>query len=197
MSKRFRAVVVLGNRLLKHAIHTELKGRMDVAVETYNVTDSNIMLLSGGRTNAFIDVTEASVMAEYAISRGMDQSHIVLEEHSLDTIGNAYFTRNAMDAIGITSSLYVVSSCYHMSRVRYVFEMCFGNNRKMDFNHCFKCDFSQESENRSMEMAKKFFDGVTPGDIEEIKGRIYSKHNLYSMSSVTSSPETGAVNKGK
>ena len=180
------AVIVLGRKETSDDPEDyELKGRIRIGIEVLQRYDGDYLILSGGKTSSRIP--ECEIMAKYAIGLGVDSARIVKECHSLDTIGNGYFTRKLIDSLKNVKSVCVVSSCYHMPRVKYVFEMCFGNNKKMDFNHCFEFGFSQDSEKRKMEITRKFFDGVTAGDIDEIKARIYSKHNLYNTSLTSNS----------
>jgi hypothetical protein len=180
------AVIVLGRKETSDDPEDyELKGRIRIGIEVLQRDDGDYLILSGGKTSSRIP--ECEIMAKYAIGLGADSARIVKECHSLDTIGNGYFTRKLIDSLKNVKSVCVVSSCYHMPRVKYVFEMCFGNDKKLDFNHCFEFGFSQDSEKRKMEITRKFFDGVTAGDIDEIKARIYSKHNLYNTSLTSNS----------
>ena len=179
--KMSTAVIVLGRKETSDDPQdNELKGRIRIGIEVLQRYDADYLVLSGGKTSSRIP--ECEVMKKYAIGLGADPAKIVKECHSLDTIGNGYFTRGLIDSLKNVKSVYVVSSCYHMPRVKYVFKMCFGDDKKLDFNHCFEFGFSQKSEKRKMEMTKKFFDGCTPGDIDKIKARIHSKHNLYNTS---------------
>lgn len=172
-----KAIVVLGSRIPGKEIHKELKLRLDVAIDSFD--DGSVLVLSGGYTNKDLDRSEASFMSDYCISKGIPQDKIVQEEKSLDTIGNGYFIRSLIDELPGITEVEVVSSCYHMKRSEYIFRACFDNKYALDFSHC--CDFYREdiSETKSIDMAKVFFSGIIPGDIDAIGKRLYKEHLLY------------------
>jgi len=174
------AVIILGNRLRSTRIHPELKGRMDVGNKVFKDKSAKYLILSGGKTNPLVNLSEAKAMNDYALMMGILSGAIILEQNSMDTIGNAYFTRKIVDKIRC-SDIYVVSSCYHMKRVKFIFEMCYGGNYNMFFNYCFPFhnQDAEKKEEDSIEFAKDFFRNVTPGDLDEIKERLFSIHPLY------------------
>lgn len=172
-----KAIAVLGSRIPGKEIHEELKLRLDVAIDSFN--DNSILVLSGGYTNKNLDRSEASFMIDYCISKGIPRNKIVPEEKSLDTIGNGYFIRCLIDKLPGITEVEVVSSCYHMKRSEYIFRVCFDSKYHLDFSHC--CEFHREdiSEIKSMDMAKTFFSGIIPGDVEAIGKRLRGEHLLY------------------
>lgn len=179
-------IVVLGNRLQSHRIHKELKGRADTAISLYSILTSQgetntLLLLSGGMANQKIIISEAEIMKEYCIENQIPYDDIIIEAQSLDTIGNAFFTRKIIDSMQGVTNIYVVSSCYHMERVEYIFNMCYGHNFNMNFNYChpFNNMLSIKSEMISLELARNFFRNVTPGNIDVIWKKLLTKHKLY------------------
>ena len=79
-------IIVLGSRINGSEIHDELKGRLDVAIKLFN--SGSKLLLSGGITNHDLNRSEAQFMKDYCIANGIPEASIILEEKSLDTIGN-------------------------------------------------------------------------------------------------------------
>ncbi len=179
MEKTKSAVVVLGNRLKGPYLHEELKGRMDTGIELFEAIDADLLLLSGGRANREVEKSEAQIMEEYAVREGIDPELIVLEERSLDTIGNAYFVRKIVDKEDLDniSTIHVVSSCYHMERAEYIFNQVFGDEYDFEFDECY--EEKGKSEDKKLKMNKEFFKGITSGDLDSIKRRLYSEHDLY------------------
>ena len=173
-------VIILGNRLHRARIHNELKGRMDVGINVFRDKDAKYLIVSGGKTNPSVNLSEAEVMRNYAIMRGIPPEEIILEQNSMDTIGNAYFTRKIVDKIGC-ADIYVVSSCYHVERVKFIFEMSYGKDYNMFFNYCFPFHSldAEKKEKDSIKLAEDFFRNITPGDLYEIKKRLFSIHPLY------------------
>ena len=174
------AVIVLGNKLQEKHLHPELKGRMDVGIKVFKDKHAEYLILSGGKSNPAVDVSEAEVMRKYALEKGVPMEKVILEEESLDTIGNAYFTRKMVDNLRC-SDIYVVSSCYHMKRTEYIFKMCYGENYNLFFNSCYLHDDkkAEYNEKNSIKLAEGFFRDIAPGDMNEIRRRLFSIHNLY------------------
>lgn len=68
---------------------------------------------------------ESSAGARYLIASGVPAEQILVEASSYDTIGNAFFARTIhTDPAGLRN-LAVVTSAFHMARVRRVFEWVF------------------------------------------------------------------------
>ncbi len=176
-------VIVLGKMLIGKTIHPELKGRMDTGIDVFKKKSAKYLILSGGKSNPSIDVSEAEVMRDYALNSGIPSEKIILEEDSKDTIGNAYFTRKLIDKLDYSDipEIYVVSSCYHMRRMEYIFGRCYGEKYSLSFDYCFSFDNKEakKKEDRSIKLAEQFFKGIAPGDMDEIGRRLFSIHTLY------------------
>ncbi len=171
-----KVIVVLGSRVHEDEIHQELKMRLEAAMSLYN--SNSILLMSGGYTSKG-QKSEAQFMADYCSKNGIPSERIYLEEESLDTIGNGYFCRLAIDKIPNVNEVSVVSSCYHMQRSEFIFRCCFGNKYPLDFNKCSNFQRYDTNEAESMEMARKFFHGIESGDIGAIGKRLHTEHLLY------------------
>jgi len=165
-------IIILGSRLKSRVVHDELKSRLDAALEL-GVKDQ-IYIVSGGRTDLQIEISEADAMENYLVSKGIPDTIIIKENRSTDTIENAYYSKLIVDKLTQVDNICVVSSCYHMPRVRYIFENCFGKNYKLDFSHCSDFNRIQTNEVEGMIRAKSFFSGIDPGDEEAIGKRLES-----------------------
>lgn len=178
---RVSTVVVLGNRLQFDGVHPELKGRMDIGIKLWRDASAIYLILTGGRTNAKLPISECSVMQQYAIANGVPSSNIICENKALDTIGNGAFCRMLIDKLQHIQVIYVVSSCYHMKRVEYVFRKCLGSRYAQNYDNCFDtAAFDISAEYRSYQSAQQFFHDVESGDIEKISDKMYGQHDLYS-----------------
>lgn len=170
-------ILVLGHKLLNDgSLSEELIGRMNIAINLFKRGIGEKLILSGGQTNNIATFTEAKAMAEYAYLNGIDNDSIILEEESIDTIGNAYFTRNIIRSKWKT--IHVVTSCYHVPRALYIFHMCYGDHR-LNFKHCYNIGNIISDEKSKLEQAKKFFKGMNSGDDSEMNRRIYKYHECY------------------
>lgn len=104
-------IVVLGHRLLPGDQPSEdLKRRVDKAVELWKAAGEPLIMPCGGLT---MDRhrTEAEVMREMLIARGVPPESIQLEDKSRITLENM---ANAYDLLGPDKRVAVVSSDYHM-----------------------------------------------------------------------------------
>lgn len=184
-------IVVLGNRLESYKIHEELKGRMDTAISLYNSllthlknTDTVLLLTSGGISNLDVPISEAELMKEYCIKHKINKNCVITETNSLDTIGNAFFTRKIIDTISNVSDVYIISSCYHMNRTKYIFYECYGKDKyDLIFDYCFfyeKPNVS-EKEEKSLNQSRAFFNTINPGDIGAIEKKLFTAHRLYTI----------------
>ena len=177
-----KLVIVLGNKLLSPQIHQELKGRMDIGIKVLKKKPADYLILSGGKSNPQVKYAECEIMRDYAIESGISIEKIMLDYDALDTIGNAYFTRKLLDRLENDSIIiYVVSSCYHMERVKFIFEMCYKNRYNLNFDYCYpsKNAETHKKEERSIESSKIFFYNLVPGDVKEIEKRLFTLHKLY------------------
>lgn len=64
---------------------------------------------------------EAADNARYLLERGVDASHLLEESVSLETVGNAYFTRVLHTDVRALRRLCVINNRFHMPRTRAVF----------------------------------------------------------------------------
>lgn len=179
------AVVVLGNRPESTELDPESQGRVDTAIEVFERTDAEYLVVSGGRTNPEVPLTEADLMARYAVENGVDSIDVLREDLARDTIGNAYFARLLIEGTGAdVSTVHVVSSCHHVERSAFTFEHCFGDDYHVHTDDCHRAaDPAPESDEREkLEYAQDFFEPVTAGDLSQIRERLVEFHPLYDES---------------
>ncbi len=104
-------ILVLGHRLLPGDLPSEdLKRRIDRAVALWKETGAPMIMPCGGLTEQR-HRTEAEVMKEMLIERGVPESIIRLEDRSRITLENML---NAYELVGPDVRVAVVSSDYHM-----------------------------------------------------------------------------------
>jgi len=160
----------------------EIVGRVETGIAVFRKIKADYIVFSGGATLPNTTTTEAKFMAEYAIKRKIDKSRIILEEESLDTIGNAYFSRKILEKLNIKPELVVVvSSCYHMKRVRYIFTKVFGRSSNLVFEYCFSVNNRKmaELEEKKLKRALNFFQNLEDGDLSAIEEKLFTQHELY------------------
>lgn len=178
------AVIVLGNRLNSTDIHKHLRGRVELGISLAGERDSEALVMTGGQTNPDVDTTESEVMQEYAVERGVDPSNILVEPRGKDTIGNAYFSRQAIEQHLNTTTVRLATSCYHVARAVYIFEYCFGDDYDISAPDCYDSNAPTEEldEDKSISLNRQFFAPVEPGDLAAVRDRMVGAHDLYDAS---------------
>ncbi|MEW6725671.1 YdcF family protein [Desulforudis sp. 1088] len=99
--------------------------RLEHAVELYDKRVAPLLLVSGGKVYA--SLTAAEMMRDHAVRLGVPPSMIITEDRADNTVENALFTRPLLEERGLHSAV-IVSSPYHMRRVKYVFDRVYGGS---------------------------------------------------------------------
>ncbi len=125
-------IVVLGHALgADGSMSHTLKLRLDRAIETYMDRKPDRIIVTGGKTAPGIDASEADVMAEYLVRHGIEEARIIKEGESLNTIENAYFSKQIIGRQG--AGILVVTSDTHAERAGIIFSKVFGDGYKIEF----------------------------------------------------------------
>ena len=83
-------------------------------------------------------------MGEYLVRSGIDESRILTERWSHDTIGNAYFTRIIHTNQLNLKKILIITSEFHMPRSKAIFKWVFGLNNS--FLNQYKLSFDTSSD---------------------------------------------------
>lgn len=109
-------IVCLGSNNTRIARLRALK-----AVELYRQKKAPVILFSGmGRRKR--KVSEAAFMASLALSLGVPNKQVIVEEHSRSTLGNAHYSKTILENNQF-KSLILVTDEFHMERALYLFRM--------------------------------------------------------------------------
>ena len=105
--------------------------RLDRAIEMASST-SYFLVLSRGTTHRpptldkhSFPIDEASASAAYLIERKIPSDKILIENWSLDTIGNAYFARQCILEPMALHRLAIITNEFHMPRTKLIFDWVF------------------------------------------------------------------------
>lgn len=109
-------VLVLGYELHNNEMSETLRMRLDKAYKYSQDNPDSIFILCGGVTRENT-ISEASVMKDYLTDKGLDESRIILEDKSQDTIENI---ANSLQYINKDNKVLVISSNYHVYRARMI-----------------------------------------------------------------------------
>ncbi|HAU32386.1 MAG: hypothetical protein XD78_1157 [Desulfotomaculum sp. 46_296] len=80
------------------------------------------------------EITQANLLMASAVKSGVPKEIIILEQRAESTYENALFSKEIMEQYGFKTAI-VVSSNYHMRRVRMIFEKVF-DKANMTFTYC-------------------------------------------------------------
>jgi len=120
-------ILVLGTSIKDGKVSAVYRERINHGIYLYNKGVSKHLLFTGGLGKGQ-NKTESSVAKEYALSKGIPEEAIFIEEKSRSTYENFKFTKQLMDSLNFKTAL-VVSDPFHMKRA-----MAFANYYKMDCN---------------------------------------------------------------
>ena len=122
----FDAIIVLGAGITRKGnLSMVAKSRMNKALELHRGGVAPRIIVTGKN--------EVAAMKKYAVRKGIRHENIFCEEKSVDTIGNAFFTRKLFFLpIGWKRAV-VVTSPFHMQRARLIFKKVFGKGHDFKF----------------------------------------------------------------
>lgn len=122
-------ILVIGAGITKYGELTQIgRSRVEKAVSSYKSNISSRILFSGRhshRLNFIPPRTEAQAMREYALNLGVKPEHAYIEETSMDTLGNAYFSKQFFLRYNWKNIL-IVTSNFHLARTQYLFRKVYG-----------------------------------------------------------------------
>lgn len=120
-SDEYQCVLVLGAQPIRGEMDEKLIDRLDYLIALRGAFDESKTeyIVSGGtgRTE-HSDVTEAELMQEYLLRQGFPAEKLSMESSAISTYENLIFTRNKWQ----DSELIVISSDYHLPRVKVLLE---------------------------------------------------------------------------
>ncbi|CAF0727278.1 unnamed protein product [Adineta steineri] len=125
-----------------------VSARLDRAIEMASST-CYFLVLSRGTTHRppvlnkyLFPIDEASASANYLIERNIPSDKILIENWSLDTIGNAYFARQCILEPMELYNLAVITNDFHMTRTKFIFDWIFSlTNSTIDRCEKYKIDY--------------------------------------------------------
>jgi len=126
MSACYDAIVVLGAGVTKKGnLPRVARARVDKAIELYINGAAQRIILSGRK--------EAMIMKRFAARKGVSRKDLLLENSSVDTIGNAFFTKKKFLQPRGWHRIVVVTSPFHLTRAKLVFRKILGNDYAITF----------------------------------------------------------------
>jgi uncharacterized SAM-binding protein YcdF (DUF218 family) len=113
-----QVMVILGANLWDHEPSPVLEARLDTALEYLQEHPNMPVVVTGGMGDDE-PISEASCMAFYLETRGIDEERIIQEDKAANTMQNLKFTKELLEKQGYaTDNLLVVSSSFHLARAK-------------------------------------------------------------------------------
>lgn len=107
-------IVVLGAKLIGDQPSTMLRLRLDEAIKLYNQNFAPTIIVSGAQGADEI-ASEASIMRDYLIAKGIPAEKIYIEDKSYNTYQNLLNTKVIMNKHGFRHAI-IVSNASHIRR---------------------------------------------------------------------------------
>ena len=115
-----KVVIVLGKNPKNIDDLEELKKRVEKGIEIFYKNSCSFLILSGGAQTHY-GKNEADLMEEMALIHGFPKEKIIKEASSVDTVENAFFCKKLLSNLKVDRA-YIISSDYHMDRVKLSFD---------------------------------------------------------------------------
>ncbi len=154
-------IVILGGGISKdETLPLQVKKRLKKAIKISKKRGFDRFLVCGKYSFLFSEdevpsVTEAKIMKDYLVSKGIDKKNIFLEEKSMDTISNAYYAKTEYFLPENENKGLIITSDYHLPRSKAIFKKIFGKNYQLDFIGV-STDANKKLINRQKELLNKF-----------------------------------------
>lgn len=164
MKQKYDAILVLGMSTKKKMFSK----RVEKAVWLYKSGIAPKIIFSGrwwGGRKTKLKKTEAESMKEYALQIGASQKDILIENLSLNTAGNFYFTKKLILKPNKFFHILVITHLEHIPKSRYLGRKILGPKyclKWLDDGMQVKGIFKRH--NNKLEETKKYFSKIKNGD---------------------------------
>jgi len=180
------AIVILGGGITKKgALPKEAKQRVEKAYQIFKRNPQSNILACGKYSFLYPKDklplrTEAEAIKEYLLKLGVPENKIFVEKKSKDTIGNAYYAKKLYFIPKKDKEVWVVTSDFHLERVKFIFEKVFGTKYKIKFFPVLSFFKSRERKNQVIQRQKNLFlktksmlSEMKRGDHNFLKNKLY------------------------
>lgn len=180
------AILILGGGITKKGmLPKEAKQRVEKAYQVFKRNPQADILACGKYSFLYPKSklpprTEAEAIKEYLLELGVPEKKIYLEKKSKDTIGNAYYAKKLYFIPKKDREVWVVTSDFHLERVKFIFEKVFGPRYRLKFFPTLSSFKSKERKNKTIQRQKNLFlktksmlSEMKRGDHNFLKNKLY------------------------
>ncbi|GIO93461.1 YdcF family protein [Paenibacillus lactis] len=111
------ALIVLGYVTKDGRIHPLHKERLDEAYERFQQFGHKYIIVSGGAVGS--RQSEAELMKEYLVDKGVPAKRILKEDKSHNTVQNLIFSKQLMEQYQLKSFM-IITNLFHVRRTKYI-----------------------------------------------------------------------------
>tara|TARA_B100001093_G_scaffold296355_1_gene282563 strand:- start:1486 stop:2019 length:534 start_codon:yes stop_codon:yes gene_type:complete len=173
-----KIIVVLSNEFDKFLeINLDTRLRADYVSSIYNKGD---LIITLGWNDGLNTESISHKVKDHLIDiMGISNKSVISIPDSRDTVGDSFFSRQYMEKYGLTNNeVHVVTSNWHMKRVKYIFQTCL-KNFKMTFHEVHTPNGNLIKEEESLEKFKKTFHGVDFSSLDSFRKGLINNHPMY------------------
>ncbi len=131
--KPYDVGIILGHIYTGFGITSRQKKRMQKGLELFTTAQITSIMTTGGKGMWKKTAPSMGEVARaYLISCGVEASHILVEDQSINTLQNARYALRLMQQQGFTSAM-IITSADHMPRAKRIFEEIFPPTSHLNF----------------------------------------------------------------
>lgn len=148
--------------------------RADAAADFANDRDVAVIVSGSHGNGPRPPRTEAELMADRLVERGIERERVFLEDQSRDTVTNATFVAQRYLAALEPRRLHIVTSPFHLERSLVTFALVLGPAWPLEGHPAAAGTKEEEhaaSEALYLERTRTLLAGLEPGDLERIGER--------------------------
>ncbi|MEK6945620.1 MAG: pseudaminic acid synthase [Nanoarchaeota archaeon] len=184
--EKYDVAIVLGHELKKEnsklKLSEQTKERVDLGIDLLTNKKVEKLIMSGGHKDFGLGYGKsiAEVMKEYAISQGVNEKNILLEENSLDTIGQLLFCKICIIKPLKIKKIAIITHEYHHDRVKKEAEL-FLHKNVLGY-YLVPSAFSEETEEKERKSLDEFFktfSRINKEDDRELVSSLFERHKWY------------------
>jgi len=179
----FEAIIVLSHEMdFNGKLNHESSLRAVTAKNIFQENRNSTIITCGWDYLEGCSLKLSQAVASYIhIKHKISLKSLIQEPNSRDTVGDAVFTRRNIVDKKKFKKLAIVSSLYHLPRVKEIFEFVYGDSFDLTF---FSSDFKssknyEESEQSSLNDFRNTFSNIEKGNIKKIYKVLLNHHPLY------------------
>jgi len=179
----YDCIIVLAHEMSKHGeLEEESRSRISYACELLKRNKQSYLITPGWNYRKDSNLFIGDRMKQYAIlHENIPSEKILVEFNSRDTVGDAFFSKINHIEKNNFKSILIVTSNYHVSRTKEIFNFVYGEEYKILVNGVKGYDNNEKInyENKSIIAFRNTFNGIQKGNNNQILQRLKKLHPFY------------------